>query len=128
VSAATDITGFGLLGHALNVARASGKTLRIWSAAVPILPGVAGFADRDVVPGGLHTNAAYAAPHVTFDEGVPEALRKVFVDPQTSGGLLIAVRASRGKALLGRLARAKVAAAVIGEVRPRGRRPIEVVA
>jgi len=128
VSAATDITGFGLLGHALNVARASGRTLRIWSAAVPILPGVVGFASRDVVPGGLHTNAAYAAPHVTFDEGVPEALRRVFVDPQTSGGLLIAVRASRGKALLGRLARAKVAAAVIGEVRPRGRRPIEVVA
>jgi selenide,water dikinase len=128
VSAATDITGFGLLGHALNVARASGKTLRIWSTAVPILPGVVGFADRDIVPGGLHTNAAYAAPHVTFDEGVPEALRRVFVDPQTSGGLLIAVRPSRGKALLGRLARAKVAAAVIGEVRPRGRRPIEVVA
>jgi selenophosphate synthase len=50
------------------------------------------------------------------------------VDPQTSGGLLIAVRPSRGKALLGRLVRAKVAAAVIGEVRPRGRRPIEVVA
>jgi selenide, water dikinase len=128
VSAGTDITGFGLLGHALNVARASGKTLRIWSTAVPILPGVVGFADRDVVPGGLHTNAAYAAPHVVFDEDVPEALRRVFVDPQTSGGLLIAVRASRGKALLSRLARAKVAAAVIGEVRPRGRRPIEVVA
>jgi selenide,water dikinase len=128
VSAATDITGFGLLGHALNVARASGKTLRIWSAAVPILPSVVGFAERDVVPGGLHTNAAYAAPHVAFDEGVPEALRRVFVDPQTSGGLLIAVRPSRGKALLGRLARAKMAAAVIGEVRPRGRRPIEVVA
>ena len=128
VSAATDITGFGLLGHALNVARASRKTLRIWSTAVPILPGVVGFADRDVVPGGLHTNAAYAEPHVSFDEGVPVALRRVFVDPQTSGGLLIAVRPSRGKALLGRLVRAKVAAAVIGEVRPRGRRPIEVVA
>src|SRR5882672_2039593 len=107
VSAATDVTGFGLLGHALNIARASRKTIRIWSTAVPVLPGVVALADRDVVPGGLITNAAYAAPHVTFDEVVPEVLRKVFVDPQTSGGLLIAVRPSRGKALLRRLARAR---------------------
>jgi selenide,water dikinase len=128
VSAATDVTGFGLLGHALNVARASKKTIRIWSTAVPILPGVVSFAERDIVPGGLITNAAYAAPHVTFDEDVPEALRKVFVDPQTSGGLLIAVRPSRGTALLRRLARAKVPAAVIGEVLPRSKRPLEVAA
>ena len=126
VSAATDVTGFGLLGHALNVARASKKTIRIWSRAVPILPGVVAFADRDVVPGGLLTNAAYVAPYVAFSDGVSEALRKVFVDPQTSGGLLIAVRPSRGKALMRRLARAKVAAAVIGEVRAPGRRPLEV--
>jgi selenide,water dikinase len=128
VSAATDVTGFGLLGHALNVARASGKTIRIWSTAVPILPGVIEFADRDIVPGGLITNAAYAAPHVVFDEGVPEALRKVFVDPQTSGGLLIAVRPSRGKALMRRLARSKVTAAVVGEVLSRRARPLEVAA
>ncbi len=126
VSAATDVTGFGLLGHALNVARASRKTIRIWSKAVPVLPGVLAFADRGIVPGGLITNAAYAAPHVAFDEDVPGALRKVFADPQTSGGLLIAVRPSRGKDLLRRLARAKVTAAVIGEVEPRGRRPLEV--
>ncbi len=127
-SAATDVTGFGLLGHALNVARASKKTLRIWSTAVPILPGVVGFAERDVVPGGLITNAAYVAPHVLYEEGVPEALRKVFVDPQTSGGLLIAISPSRGKALMRLLARAKVAAAVVGEVLPRRSRPLEVAA
>ncbi len=126
VSAATDVTGFGLLGHALNVARASKKTIRIWSAAVPVLPGVLRLADRDIVPGGLHTNAAYVAPFVTFEENVPEALRKVFVDPQTSGGLLIAVRPSRANALMSRLARAKVAGAIIGEVRPRRARPLEV--
>ncbi len=128
VSAATDVTGFGLLGHALNVARASRKTIRIWSAAVPILPGVLPLAERDVVPGGLNTNAVYAAPHVTFEENVPEALRKVFVDPQTSGGLLIAVRPSRGKELLRRLARSKVAAEVVGEVLPKRARPLEVAA
>jgi selenide,water dikinase len=128
VSAATDVTGFGLLGHALNVARASKKTLRIWSTAVPLLPGVIDFVERGVMPGGLHGNAAYAAPHVTFEEDVPEALRKVFVDPQTSGGLLIAVRPSRGKALMSRLARGKVAAAVVGEVLPKRARPLEVAA
>ncbi|HEY2924948.1 MAG TPA: selenide, water dikinase SelD [Candidatus Eisenbacteria bacterium] len=126
VSAATDVTGFGLLGHALNVARASRKTIRIWSTAVPVLPGVILLADQGVVPGGLITNAAYAAPHVAFDEGVPESLRKVFVDPQTSGGLLIAIRPSRAKALMRRLARAKVSAAVVGEVLPRRARPLEV--
>ena len=128
VRAATDVTGFGLLGHALNVARASRKTLRFWSAAVPVLPGVIEFASRDVVPGGLISNTAYVAPHVAFGEGVPETLRKVFADPQTSGGLLIAVPPSRGDALLRRLKRAKVEAAVIGEVLARRSRPLEVAA
>jgi selenide,water dikinase len=129
VSAATDVTGFGLLGHALNVARASRKTLRIWSGAVPVLPSVLDLAARDVVPGGLHSNAAYAAPHVSFDDGVPEPLRRVVVDPQTSGGLLISVPASRVDRLLRRLARGSVGAAAIGEVLPpRGRRPLWVSA
>jgi len=128
VSGATDVTGFGLLGHALNVARGSRKTLRIWSAAVPLLPGVLELARRGVVPGGLLTNATYVAPHVTFDDRVPEALRQALVDPQTSGGLLIAVRPSRGEALMRRLARAKVRASVVGEVIPRRARPLEVAA
>jgi len=128
VSAATDVTGFGLLGHALNVARASRKTIRIWSAAVPVLPGVLELAARGVMPGGLMTNAAYAAPHVTFDAGVSEPLRHVLVDPQTSGGLLIAVRPSRATALMRRLARGKVFATVVGEVLPRRTRPLEVAA
>jgi selenide,water dikinase len=129
VNAATDVTGFGLLGHALNVARASRKTLRIWSGAVPVLPGVLDLALGGVAPGGLHTNAAYTAPHVTFDERVAAALRMVVTDPQTSGGLLIVIPPSRVDRLLRRLTRAKVDAAVIGEVlTPRGRRPLWVSA
>ncbi|TMQ60452.1 MAG: selenide, water dikinase SelD [Candidatus Eisenbacteria bacterium] len=128
VSAATDVTGFGLLGHALNVARASRKTIRIWSAAVPVLPGVLEFAARGVAPGGLMTNAAYTTPDVTFDAGVPEPLRKVLVDPQTSGGLLIAVRPSRATALMRRLTRGRVSATVVGEVLPRRTRWLEVAA
>lgn len=125
-SAATDVTGFGLLGHALNVARASKKTLRFWSGAVPVLPRVLEFARAGVAPAGLHSNLAYALPYVTFDEGVPEPLRMAFADPQTSGGLLIAVSPRRVAAMMRGLKRAKVEGAVIGEVLAKGRTPIEV--
>ncbi len=125
-SAATDVTGFGLLGHALNVARASKKTLRFWSGAVPVLPRVLEFARAGVAPAGLHSNLAYALPYVTFDEGVPEPLRMAVADPQTSGGLLIAVSPRRVAAMMRGLKRAKVEGAVIGEVLAKGRTPIEV--
>jgi selenide,water dikinase len=127
-TAATDISGFGLLGHALNIARASKKTIRVWSRAVPLLPGVLEFAASGVTPAGLHANAAYLAPETRYDEGVPEPLRMAFADPQTSGGLLIAVAPSRVKSLLSRLGRARIRAAVIGEVLARGAAPIEVAA
>ncbi len=124
--AATDVTGFGLLGHARNVARASRKTIRIWSGAVPVLPGALGFAAQDVVSGGLQSNREAIDPDVAWDEAVPEALRRVLVDPQTSGGLLIAIPSSRTEALLRRLAKSRVAAAVVGEVAAPGPRLIEV--
>jgi len=127
-SAATDVTGFGLLGHARNVARASGKTLRIWSAAVPLLPGTLDFASQGVASSGLKSNRDSIDPDVAWDEAVPEALRQTLVDPQTSGGLLIAVPPSRADALMRRLARARVNAAAVGEVLPRGERLLEVAA
>ena len=127
-TAATDISGFGLLGHSLNIARASKKTIRIWSRSVPVLPGVLEFAASGVTPAGLHSNAAYLAPETRYDEAVPEPLRLAFVDPQTSGGLLIAVAPSRVKSLLARLKRARIRGAVIGEVIARGAASIEVAA
>jgi len=125
-SAATDVTGFGLLGHALNVARASKKTLRIWSGAVPVLPRVLDFAREGVAPAGLRSNLAYAAPFVQFDEGVPEPLRMALADPQTSGGLLIAITPKKAAGLMKALKRGKVEAAVIGEVLSPGRAPLHV--
>ena len=127
-TAATDISGFGLLGHSLNIARASKKTIRIWSRAVPLLPGVLEFAASGVAPAGLHSNTAYLAAETRYDGAVPEPLRMALVDPQTSGGLLIAVAPSRAKTLLGRLKRARIQAAVIGEVLARAAAPIEVAA
>jgi len=127
-SAATDVTGFGLLGHALNVARGSRVTIRVWSGAVPILSGVLDFAVRGVVPGGLTANAAYVEPETRYDDAVPAPVRAALADPQTSGGLLIAAAPPRVKDLMARLARARVKAAVIGEVLARGPRPLEVTA
>lgn len=126
-SAATDVTGFGLLGHALNIARASKKTLRIWGAAVPLLPGVLHFARDGVAPAGLRSNLGYATPHVAFDEEVPETLRMALADPQTSGGLLISIAPKRVAGLMKALKRAKVNAAAMGEVVAPGRSPLEVV-
>jgi selenide,water dikinase len=125
-SAATDVTGFGLLGHALNVARASKKTLRIWSGAVPLLPRVLDFAREGVAPAGLRSNLAYASPFVRFDESVPEPLRMALADPQTSGGLLIAIAPKKAAGLMKALQRAKVEAAVVGETLAMGKTPIQV--
>jgi selenide,water dikinase len=127
-SAVTDVTGFGLLGHALNVARASKKTIRIWSAAVPLLPRVLELARQGVAPAGLQSNLGYALRDTVFDEGVPETLRMALADPQTSGGLLVAVAPRRAAAFMAALRKARLGAAVIGEVRAKGRTPIEVAA
>lgn len=123
--AATDITGFGLLGHARNMARASRKTLRFWSAAVPLLPEALELAAGGVASGGLKANRDAIDPDVAWSDGVSEPMRAALVDPQTSGGLLIAVPASKLEVFLKRLRRSKVPAAVVGEVQPRRRHDLE---
>ena len=91
---ATDITGFGLLGHASHIAAASGVTLLIDTRRVPILPGALEAAMRGVRTGGAERNAAYLEPLVDWSAST-DALRAVLVDPQTSGGLLVAVPRDR---------------------------------
>lgn len=115
--AATDITGFGLLGHASEMARGSGVALRIDSSAVPVLDNVLGLAERDVVPGGTRDNAAVHAQFTTFDSSVPHALRVVFSDAQTSGGLLVSLAPERLAAFRAQLEGTRALCAVIGEVR-----------
>ncbi len=91
VHAATDITGFGLLGHLHYLALASGLAASIDAQAVPLLPDAEMLADAGEVPGGTRANERFLAPKVTFDERVPGPRRTVLSDAQTSGGLLIAV-------------------------------------
>jgi selenide,water dikinase len=89
VRCATDITGFGLVGHALQMARASGVSLEIGFAKVPLLDGVLGFADMGLLSAAAYTNREYAGDAVRFDDDVTQPARDLLCDPQTSGGLLV---------------------------------------
>ena len=114
VHAATDITGFGLLGHAGAMMEASGVAFEFRAGAVPLFDGVLELIRADVVPGGTKDNMKAHAEFTTFDSGVDAALRVALSDAQTSGGLLIAVPPERADAL-----RAKIGASahVIGVVK-----------
>ena len=91
---ATDITGFGLLGHASHIARASTVTIRIDVARVPLLPGARAAAERGVRTGGAERNLSYLQPLVDWGR-TSETQRLLMIDPQTSGGLLVAVPPSQ---------------------------------
>jgi selenide,water dikinase len=115
--AATDITGFGLLGHLFEVLEASGVAAEFHAAAVPVLPGALHHAEDGVNTGGGRSNAAYLGDRVRFEAAVPEPLRVTCFDPQTSGGLLIAVAPENTERLLQELEREGVPVrAVIGKV------------
>jgi len=117
VHAATDITGFGLLGHLSHVARASHVRLHIDSTGVPLLPRVREMAAAGYTTGGGAANAAYLEPLVTYAPTVPADLRDVLIDPQTSGGLCIAVAPHAVDALCQALRDRNVPiVSVIGEV------------
>ena len=127
VNACTDITGFGLIGHASEMAEASGCTLEFIAKDIPLLDGAYELAKKDIIPGGAKRNGEYLSPKVNFASAVEGPLRFVLFDPQTSGGLLLSVPEADVCKLLANLAAADVAAAVVGNVRPAGRFPIEVV-
>jgi selenide,water dikinase len=117
VHAATDVTGFGLLGHLHNMLVASGVAAEVDAATVPLFPGAAELAARGAVPGGTQRNRDALAADVSFAPGVDEATRVLLHDAQTSGGLLLAVLAERVDALLAALKKEGTpAAARIGRV------------
>jgi selenide, water dikinase len=118
VRCATDVTGFGLLGHLRNILEASGVGARVQFSKLPVLPGAVELAGRGSVPGGTRKN--YAAAEVEWPEDLSEAERLVMVDAQTSGGLLLAVPPARLEFLLAALRNKETpAAAEIGEILPK---------
>jgi selenide,water dikinase len=117
--AATDVTGFGLLGHLHGLARASGVAARVEAGAVPALPGVdALLAGEDALSGGTRRNQAYAEGFARVADDVPAWRQRLVCDAMTSGGLLVAVAPERA---------AEVPGAVIGELLAGERGRIEVV-
>jgi selenide,water dikinase len=116
----TDVTGFGLIGHAREIALGSGLSLRLFASAVPLLSGALECVARGFVPGGLQNNRAFASCCVECDASVPDNLQTIFYDPQTAGGLLISVNRSDAGALVDELRESGVPAVNVGEVLPKG--------
>lgn len=118
-SACTDITGFGLLGHVAEMAQSSGVSVVIHANHALLLDRVLEFARDGIIPAGAYRNRDYVKDHVTLEATVSRDVADVLYDPQTSGGLLIAVAARFANTLLERLKDAGEYAAIIGEVLPK---------
>ncbi|MBP3039492.1 selenide, water dikinase SelD [Bacillaceae bacterium Marseille-Q3522] len=116
VHACTDVTGFGLLGHATEMAKGSGVGLKINNNNVPILARVRELAEQGVIPGGTKNNFAHVQASVTFPETMDQIDQWILCDAVTSGGLLIAVAEEDGEKLLADLLKTGVEASMIGQV------------
>jgi selenide,water dikinase len=116
IHAVTDITGFGLLGHAREMAVGSDVSLELDHAKVEYLPGAAQAAREGHLAGGLKNNRDFVGDCAGFADGVPEEFRNLFFDPQTSGGLLVAIAPQAADSALGGLARRNVTGRAIGRV------------
>jgi selenide,water dikinase len=114
--AATDITGFGLLGHAWEMAVASGVGLQIQFDSIPFLSGARTYAEAWTFPGGSSDNRLYFGDHVTFATGIDEASQMLLFDAQTSGGLLLAVPVDKVEAWRAAASQADLPHWMIGEV------------
>ncbi len=123
VHACTDVTGYGLLGHLREMAAQSGLGARVHADAVPLIEGAADLARRGIAPGGTRKNLAFVNRHADWAPHIPEAMRLLLCDAQTSGGLLIAAAPDRADALVAALAAQGVAAAAFGHLMegPKGR-------
>jgi len=128
VHSLTDVTGFGLIGHAREMALASNLSLRLYASRIPLLEGALDCVRAGHIPGGLKANREFAECVVGYEDGIPEGVKTVLFDPQTAGGLLISAAARDS----GRLSRALHAAGVpavgIGEVLPPAKPLITVAA
>jgi selenide,water dikinase len=116
VRAATDVTGFGLLGHLHRMLAASGAAARLWAASVPLLPAAAELAAAGYVSGGTRANTERMRGFTVLDPAIPAELAVLLHDAQTSGGLLLAAPPPAAPALLSELRAQGLPAALIGEV------------
>lgn len=116
VNSCTDITGFGILGHGLEMARGSGVTIKLFSEKIPLIKGVKDFAKMGLIPAGSYANKRFIGDNVTFLDNIEEEMKDVLYDPQTSGGLFISVDKDKVDTLLKNLEGNKTEYGVVGQV------------
>jgi selenide,water dikinase len=126
VKGATDITGFGLLGHAWEMASGSNVTIEIEAARVPLIRGAYELAEQGLLTSGDRTNRQYVGANIDLSESLNKPMASLLFDPQTAGGLLIAIDATRAETMLARLRETYADAAIIGGVITRGTHAIIV--
>lgn len=126
--ACTDVTGFGLLGHAFEMIQGTGRGIVIYTSRIPIFPEAVNFAEMGLVPGGTYRNRDFRIHQVDIDPHVSPYLSDILFDPQTSGGLLIAVPKENADTMVKKLKEGGVdEAAIIGEVTNKTEERIMVV-
>lgn len=127
VNAATDITGFGMMGHTLEVAKGSEVTIVLDSKKVPLMDRAEEFAAMGIVPGGAYKNMGYVKDDVYISEDVPQTVSDVLHDPQTSGGLLVSVPAEIAEEVAeDMLKNGSIVAEIVGEVVEKREKYVEV--
>ena len=127
VHALTDVTGFGLIGHARELALASNASLRLYASRIPLLEGALECVRAGYIPGGLKANREFAECMVEYEDGIRDEIKTILFDPQTAGGLLISVAADDAVEFGRALNAAGVPAVEIGEVSEQ-KKPMIIVA
>lgn len=126
VNSVTDVTGFGLLGHSLEMAEGSDVTIKLHSNEIPILDKAIEFASMGLVPAGAYSNKNFIGDKVLFKDDIKPEVKDILFDPQTSGGLLISVNANKAQLLLEKLKIIDTDFAIIGQVIEKGEKSIIV--
>lgn len=127
VRGATDITGFGLMGHTWELAKGSGVTIELNARQIPLIDGALEMARRKMLTQGDKTNREYVGEDFLLDTDITKEMASLLFDPQTAGGMLISIAADKADALLARLRETYFSAAIIGRVTEKGARSLVVI-
>ncbi len=127
VKAATDVTGYGLIGHLLELINASNVSAIVSLESVPLMNGVEELAELDLFPGGTNANLSHSAGYVEWDESIPLNRRKILCDAQTSGGLIICIPSERSGVLERSFKELDQRYWIIGKVVEKGKWPLKVI-
>lgn len=124
VHSCTDVTGFSLIGHSYEMASGSGKTIEIYSGKVPVIEGAPEFASLGIIPEGMYNNLEYLNDKFLYKDQLPQNLKDLLLDPQTSGGLLLSLPEQDAKVFLSRMEQYTPWARIIGQVTDRKEKPL----